>query len=185
MISLFCRLDRTSAKAAARSSAAAAFGILQRRGGVRSRVTHCAAAMASPRTAPRGEFVCKHFRALALGVARLWGSHVSRTSCRQLNEPLKAHSSAPARPRAAVLVLALVSAGLSGSACFCINYSPPEKPIHAPVAAAALAYTTRATAVQRARSRIAVGSTSRRQSTALAAITRRAEPKARQELARR
>ncbi len=36
--------------------------------------------------APRGEFVCKHFRPLALGVALPNGSHVSRTFLWAINE---------------------------------------------------------------------------------------------------
>ena len=42
--------------------------------------------MASARTAPRGEFVCKHFRALARGVARMWESHVSWKFLQATNE---------------------------------------------------------------------------------------------------
>ena len=131
MVVLFCRLDRTSAKAAARSSAAAAFGILQRRGGVRSRVTHCAAAMASARTAPRGEFVYKHFRALARGVGRLWESHVSRTFLWAINECVDALIvQFLAQRGCGVAIVECVRAALVAQ--LSIDSSPRGAPIYAP-----------------------------------------------------
>ena len=80
------------------------------------------------RTAPRGEFVCKHLRAVARGVARLCESHVSRAFLQAINECADALA-VQLLARGAVVQQASSACGLL-SQLLSIDYTPRANTRH-------------------------------------------------------